>query len=675
MQFSKYKGKSKRLLNVNDEVSLIDLSLEQLIESDFHLGSKLSKFQKLNYSFVFSRRFNVLILNLTYSLYNLRLSLYFITAVVSRRGKVLFFDSHESTRIFVHYIGSTSRQFYINRKWIAGLLTNFKNFYPAVFTGISRHFRFSEHKYAGMRYIHRPPNVSCLLNLERGSSAFLENFRLGISTVALVSSNNDISGVTFPIFSNNNSIYTFYSFFGILRSAVLNGYKDEIYKFYRRSLKKILKTRFQKISQNSYNANFFSHFFRHYLIKISLSYNSLFYNFFSFILNYAFNETNTWVSKVFFSFVNHLLYFNERYLINSNSYSIFDTNFADNCTITSLDKNFLDNFLRYLTEIFFSEDFFKFFTNFSSLIHPFFLIFFNLFVSKNLITNFEKFRSFFRDFMFGLFLLKKWEKSRLIQFKFFDPKRHFSHEIFPFFQFRRIISGSAYVHSQELSSFYIYHRILDFNAKNSGFFFDTLSIFKLSSVSSLFRNFKRLGSFKAFYFSKKIKRSLRISSKRLKFFLFLWRALYPKKKHKRNTNFSNFSSLKQKKILKLSKTFNTTIKSAHKRKQLRNTYNLTMLNYFDEDYEDKKFPFNNEFFFLHVAYGSIFLAREQARNRVIASQRDFSVVLNKRKKSFSRVKSNSRLLRLFVYFPILKLHILKVKGSACHSQHTDFLAS
>ena len=163
MQFSKYKGKSKRLLNVNDEVSLIDLSLEQLIESDFHLGSKLSKFQKLNYSFIFSRRFTVLILNLTYSLYNLRLSLYFITTVVSRRGKVLFFDSHESTRIFVHYIGSTSRQFYINRKWIAGLLTNFKNFYPAVFTGISRHFRFSEHNYAGMRYIHRPPNVSCLL--------------------------------------------------------------------------------------------------------------------------------------------------------------------------------------------------------------------------------------------------------------------------------------------------------------------------------------------------------------------------------------------------------------------------------------------------------------------------------------------------------------------------------
>lgn len=665
MHFSKYKGKNKRF--INDEVSLIDLSLEQLIESDFHLGSKLSKFQKLNYSFIFSKRFNVLILNLAYSLYNLRLSLYFITSLVSRRGKVLFFDNHESTRIFVHYIGSTSRQFYINRKWIAGLLTNFKNFYPAVFTGISRHFRFSEFKYAGMRYIHRPPNVSCLLNTERGSSAFLENFRLGIPTIALVSSNNDISGVTFPIFSNNSSIYTFYSFFGILRSAVLNGYKDEIYKFYRKSLKKILRIRFQNVFQNSHNANFFSHFFRYYLIKISLVHSYLFYNFFSFIVNYVFSELNTWVSKVFFSFVNRLLYFKDRYLINSNLYSIFQTDYVDNSAVKSVDNKFLDSFLRYLTEVFFSADSFKFFNDFAGLIYPFFLIFFNLFISKKLIGNLEKFRSFFRDFSFGLFLLKKWENSRQAQFKFFDSKRHFSHEIFPFFQFKRNNKILAYSQSLPASSFYLYHRILNFNVKNSGFFFNTLNVFKLTVVNNFFRNFKNLRSFKAFYFSKKIKRSLRIMSKRLKFLMFLWRSLYPKKKYKGDLKFSNINAKSNKtnnlKFSKSFKSFNSTIKSAQKRKQLRDIYNFSMLNYFDEDYEDKKFPFNNEFFFLHVAYGSIFLAREQARNRVITSQRDFSVVLNQQKKSFLRIKSYSRLLRLFIYFPVLNLHIYKTRNN------------
>src|SRR4051812_32764123 len=124
--FAIYKGSE-----VFEELSLVDLSLEQLVDSDFHLGSKLSRFDKLNFSYVFSRRFDVFIINLAYSLYNLRLAIYFLSAIVSRRGKVLFFDNHESTRNFVHFIGITSRQYYINRKWIAGLLTNFKNFYPA----------------------------------------------------------------------------------------------------------------------------------------------------------------------------------------------------------------------------------------------------------------------------------------------------------------------------------------------------------------------------------------------------------------------------------------------------------------------------------------------------------------------------------------------------------------
>src|SRR5258708_32486617 len=127
-----YKGS----IAFDNEFSIIDLTLEQLVESDFHLGSKLSRFDKLNFSYVFSRRFDVIILNLSYSLYNLRLAVYFLSVIVSRRGKILFFDSHESTRNFVHFIGTTSRQYYINRKWIAGLLTNFKNFYTAGFTVI-----------------------------------------------------------------------------------------------------------------------------------------------------------------------------------------------------------------------------------------------------------------------------------------------------------------------------------------------------------------------------------------------------------------------------------------------------------------------------------------------------------------------------------------------------------
>ena len=311
------------------EVSLIDLSLEQLIESDFHLGSKLSRFEKLNFKYVFSRRFDVMIINLAYSLYNLRLAVFFLSVVASRRGKILFFDNHESTQNFVRFVGVTAKQYYISRKWIAGLLTNFKHFYPAVFSGMSRHFRFSESRYAGMRFIHRPPNVTCLLNITRGSAAFFENFRLAIPTIALVNSDNHISGVTFPIFSNNNSIYTYYAFFSILRAAVLNGYRDEIYKFYRRAIKKCLLVRYKRLVSFSYFKSSVSFFLRQYLLRYMLLNKTIVYKFFGF-LDFHFKLRNKGtvnpIAELISLFIRDTMYFYDRWLTNAKSvYSIHTT--------------------------------------------------------------------------------------------------------------------------------------------------------------------------------------------------------------------------------------------------------------------------------------------------------------------------------------------------------------
>ena len=135
-----------------------------------------------------------------------------------------------------------------------------------------------------MRYIHRPPNVSCLLNIERGSSAFFENFRLGIPTIALVRSDDKFSGVTYPIFANNSSAFTYFSFFSILRAAILNGYKDEIYKFYRKSLKKVLRIRYRKMIGKVQMRNSIISYFREYFLNFFFSNTVFIKRFFEFVV-------------------------------------------------------------------------------------------------------------------------------------------------------------------------------------------------------------------------------------------------------------------------------------------------------------------------------------------------------------------------------------------------------
>lgn len=660
---SNYKGSS---LFHEDNFSLIDLTLEQLVESNFHIGSKLSKFQQINFSFIFSKRFDLFILNLAYSLYNLRLAVYFVTTMVSRRGKILFFDNNELTQDLVKYIGLTSRQYYINKKWIAGLLTNFKNFYPAVFTGISRHFRFSENKYAGMRYIHRPPNVSCILNITRGSSAFIENFRLGIPTIALVSSDNNISGVTFPIFSNNTSRYTFSTFFFILRAAILNGYKDEIYKFYRKSLKRNLKLHLLNLRSKVVVHDPLLFFIRHSIVKLLFVHKEIFHSFFLFLQA---NIQNPVFSKVINLFLEDMTYYYDRLVVllpkNYSAYSLGQEHtFRFNDPKISFDLFKLsdfDRFFRVVVEIFLSTNFSRFFFNFYISLAPICFSLFTIFLMKSNIQKlfFDKYQIFDTDLAFIKSVFKKW-----ISFHAncsFSIGKQFPHEIFPFFIESR----------NNVNYFSTVQMPLSLSKKLGNASFRSLlfpyfrpKFFKFNVLNVLYNEFKKGCWFKAFRFSKKFKKSYRYISKRLKFLTFLWKSLYLKK-----NKFLTYFDLKKLKYVTLTKQYilknrnknffksrfftGLTVKHLIRRQHLRNSYNNIMLQYFDEEYEDTPFPFNNEFFFLQVAYGNIFLTRQADRNKILASQRNSSTIVVRERIAYNKAIFRVRTSRLFLFLPFL----------------------
>lgn len=257
-------------------VSLIELTFEQLVLVDFHVGGKVNNFEKLNYHFVFGKRHKNFVVNLQFTLFNLKSCLFFLTNLVSRRGKVLFLDCAPSNRNLIAFFAKTSRQYFCNHKWISGTLTNFKYFYPAVFEGASQHFNLSGKGSFGFRFLHRIPNAVCFLDLSANIPAVTEVIRLGIPSVSVVNTSFPISGLTFPIFANSFSVDSFAVFLSLLRSSILNGYRFEIYKFFRESLKRSLAKR---LRLSVFGKSFLDNFF--FVLKFKLA--SLFFQF-SFLL-------------------------------------------------------------------------------------------------------------------------------------------------------------------------------------------------------------------------------------------------------------------------------------------------------------------------------------------------------------------------------------------------------
>lgn len=644
-----------------EELDLIDLSFEQLVESDLHVGSRLNQFEKLNFNYIFAKRFDVLIMNLSYSLYNLRLGIYFLGYIVSRRGKVLFFDSLESTKPFVEFIGITSKQYYINRKWIAGLLTNFKNFYPAVFTGISRHFRFDVMSFAGMRYIHRPPNVTCLLNINRGSSAFFENFRLGIPTIALVRSDDHISGVTFPVFANNNSAFGYYCFFSLLRAAVLNGYRDEIYKFYRKSLKKILKRRYSKILNRIQLQNSLISYFRQYFLEFFFFTSDVFtLQFFSFIM-VQIKQSTVLKDYVFEAFSNLFKFFNTQLFLEISDISGFTFEVAEakklfmNVNVKSrdlfIDQGIFSALLRIFCFYLFSPDLFKFLRFLFNKFYFLFCFLLDKFLRCCGIFSLKNFgRNFFRKINLVFSFFRIWCRyNRLDSFLLSEYSSHFVHEIFPFF---------GYVSEKtDYSVKSVFAKILFFRFDNHGSF-SLLNFVHLNTLESFRRYFNRTNSFKTLNFSKRYKRFCRILNKRIKFIKYLNKAIHIKKYDNVffDTVENKFVVLEDK--IRPNKSVGSDLRYLPyslanllaRRLKLNALFKATMVQYFDEEFEDFPFPVNNEFFFLQVAYGSFFLAREYVRNKLIQAQKTGFITVKYKRKVVLKLRKETKLLRCLLFF-------------------------
>jgi hypothetical protein len=566
-----------------------------------------------------------------------------------------------------------------------------------------------------MRLIHRPPNVFCSLNIERGRAAFLENFRLGIPIVALVNLNDSISGVTFPVFSNNFSPNTYITFFSILRSAVLNGYKYEVYKFYRRSLKYIIKVRYNRyfISKQMRFA-ILTYQFRMFLLRLLFDHYIVIYNFlkfflypilsnhnilhiskeedfkfaefygaFSFLRPVLLNFVNEFLSPVMSSlFFSDLKYYNEdakpNFLPKCRFIDVFYFAFASEKKF----YNFFFDFLEKLGAAFFSSDFFFFVDIFFARFLPLVLFLFKAFLRLNNSVDVKYFQDFFITgkllfLCFSIFSLWRVTRAAKLIGKnssiiFF----HFIHHLFPFFQYQKM-------EFPDLRSS-IFTKIFMFKFSRVPFFtgFNHCSFYKLAkSVYEFKKNYGMLSYLK---FSRKFKRRSRKFFRAHKFMRFLLKYV-----HQDFMPTMLYFDLVSSDFVKLPRTFvqmNFFKKSFVARyiyvqdvanfvknyksvnfpiikeySEVLKKHNDFMLAYFDEEYDDSRFPFSDDLFQFQVKWGSAYLARQYQRNLQLELKKKQlqEGYKSKEESHIFRFKKRFKFSRIRIYFSLtsfLKSH-------------------
>lgn len=224
------------------------ISIKQLKEAGVHYGHQTSRWNPKMGRFILGKRSGVHIIDLKQTFAQLKKAYNFLNQASSEGKSVLFVGTKIQLQPIVKEYALSCDSFYINERWLGGLLTNFStvrnsvaqlhkieaqagpdNSYEGVLKKeavvLERKRQKLEKSLGGVKNMKNLPSVIVIFDCKKEHLAIKEAKNLGIPIVAIADTNVDPSLVDFAIPGNDDATRSVKLFCQILATAVNEGQK------------------------------------------------------------------------------------------------------------------------------------------------------------------------------------------------------------------------------------------------------------------------------------------------------------------------------------------------------------------------------------------------------------------------------------------------------------------
>ncbi|MBP0615444.1 30S ribosomal protein S2 [Jiella mangrovi] len=226
-------------------MALPDYSMRQLLEAGVHFGHQTHRWNPKMSPYIFGARNNIHILDLAQTVPLLHRALLAVSDTVARGGRVLFVGTKRQASDLVADAAQRSAQYYVNSRWLGGMLTNWKTISGSIqrlrkldemlagseaqaFTKkerltLTRERDKLERALGGIRDMGGVPDMIFVIDTNKESIAIEEAKRLHIPIVAVVDSNCDPLPIDYPIPGNDDAARAISLYCDLIARAAVDG--------------------------------------------------------------------------------------------------------------------------------------------------------------------------------------------------------------------------------------------------------------------------------------------------------------------------------------------------------------------------------------------------------------------------------------------------------------------
>src|SRR5258705_3536816 len=225
-------------------MALPEFSMRQLLESGAHFGHQTHRWNPKMERFIFGSRSNIHIIDLSQSIPLLHQALVKVREVAASGGRILFVGTKRQASDPIAVAARRCAQYYVNHRWLGGTLTNWRTVSGSIarlrelegllvgegqgrpkkeLLQLTREREKLELSLGGIKDMGGIPDLMFVIDTNKEAIAIQEARKLNIPVIAILDTNSDPQGISFPVPGNDDAARALQLYCDLMADSGLDG--------------------------------------------------------------------------------------------------------------------------------------------------------------------------------------------------------------------------------------------------------------------------------------------------------------------------------------------------------------------------------------------------------------------------------------------------------------------
>ena len=225
-------------------MALPEFSMRTLLEAGAHFGHQTHRWNPKMDRYIFGSRSNIHIIDLSQTMPLFHQALVAVRDVAAKGGRVLFVGTKRQASEPVAEAAKRCAQYYMNNRWLGGTLTNWRTVSGSIarlrelegilenggegrvkkeLLTLQREKDKLELSLGGIKDMGSIPDIMFVIDTNKEAIAIQEARKLNIPIIAILDTNSDPDGITYPVPGNDDAARAIQTYCDLIADAVLDG--------------------------------------------------------------------------------------------------------------------------------------------------------------------------------------------------------------------------------------------------------------------------------------------------------------------------------------------------------------------------------------------------------------------------------------------------------------------